>query len=152
MPSVKHKSGELESGVDEREDDISPDENGELLTALVEKVEQLDQRLKSLREPLEHLMTGKTNLEVRLDAVEQVALKLDLGTAPKIASDLYASLQPKDIFLSVLTGILQTLVTQYPQAMITDKPGLRRRYLMDAIDLAKQSVEIAIERLPKLAE
>lgn len=152
MPSVTKKPIGTQMDSESDEDTALPQAEDAVVELLVEKVEQLNQRLLSLKTPFEEILNRLTALESRTTEVEGVALKIDLGEVPKIPAKLYAGMTAKDVFLTVLQSCIQTMLTQYPTSLIGNKPMVRRRYLADALDLAAETTYMALEKLPGVSE
>lgn len=147
VASLLNKTREPEVEVDEP--DVA--EQQTVLELMTERLEVIDERMKSLKEPFDRIQTRFTEHDSRLQAVEEVALKLDVGTAPAVAAVLYKGLKPENIFIAALVGIVQTLISTYPQVMLSGKPANRKRQLVDAVAIAQEVTALALEQLPAAA-
>lgn len=149
MPAVVAKSPEKPESEKNFQGSQVGGSSDEILAQIVQKLEQHDGRLKSLKDPFEKLQQSINNVDGRLVEVETGLAQFERGQGPTVSETLYAGIQAKDVFIAVLVGVVQGMVREYPQVM-NGKPALRAAHIANAIEVATECVTIAAQRLPKM--
>jgi hypothetical protein len=147
MPTVVSKPPMSDSPKVDNAKVVDPQQ--EVLTGIVQQLETHDSRLKSLREPFDKLQLRLNEIDGRLNEVETGLGQFERGVGPAVSEIQYQGLQPKDIFVAVLVGVLQGTISKFPQ-ILSGKPAMRQAHIASAIDVAAECVSAAAVRLPKM--
>lgn len=124
------------------------------LEELYPAVEELKEKMASIPPVIRNLVEQGERVEGfadRLEAVEKIALKMDLDVAPPPVAELYAGLKVSDVFCSILQASIQAQFTLLGPGMV-NKPPLQSEAVRTAISMAMSGVMQALERLPKMSK
>ena len=124
------------------------------LEELYPAVEELKAKMESIPPVIRKLVEQGEGLEgfaERLEAVEKVALKMDLDVVPPPLAEFYAGLRVSEVFCAILQAAIQAQFNLMGAGMV-NKPALQSSAVQTAITMAMSGVQQALERLPKLSK
>lgn len=137
----------------------TPDDLFDVLAELEGRVSKAEERLEKVKLAIgggEDANGGMVNgvqqllvmLDQRVQEVESVALKHDIGLADRIPQDLYKGLTPSDLFREVLSGMVQATLSTHPNIMTRGQDVLRSARFSEAIKAAHQVVCTVAKTIP----